>query len=605
MKKNLQKKAVNICLVIAAIIFYFTKAVAQNEPPHYWNQNTQLIPWRMVPALNKKDIKQVDLDKDGDPDLLYYTIQDSIPVVWIDDDDDMKWNDTEGDTDSDCLLIDKNKDGVFAGPYDFCIDWCDENKDGIADIQLIVNNGDPNKRGAFDWTTDIMYVMDVDKDKIVQYVDWNKILMMAWEHTGQSNFYEDYHGNSTFLKMSTNTFRVADLRYSWENPFLFYDTDNDGLSEMAIRFVNTPDFRNKENSKTIFKNIDTGYDAHFNGKIDYTAIAWDLDNDNAPGNEFDFDMGLLLKGPGFDYNHEKHFFRSLKGLGSQADFLFYDKRWRHLDELIYPDRDHAWDLIFRKANWNECRLVFDEDDDCNRWERVEFYDPKDLYKMGAGNGGLDNNPQADVTGDRGEFDMDFSGRGNLYIGYDGRIHLNGAEWGAWRIDQTAYAYQGFGGLYEKWNKGRTETQPNTFALIKYEDTDNNGFFDKVLYDLDGDQVFEDSASFKDLGVDDRRPVFTSRLMTPLAAQQRFKTLTNAMWQHAVEAIAVAEKAGLSTAWYSFYKKPLSMHQRYEFGYWLSFYIYHDLRDRYRLNGKQALIKKLDKAYYSGNWKLMD
>jgi len=30
------------------------------------------------------------------------------------------------------------------------------------------------------------------------------------------------------------------------------------------------------------------------------------------------------------------------------------------------------------VEWDYCWFVFDEDDDCNRWERVEFYEPKDM-----------------------------------------------------------------------------------------------------------------------------------------------------------------------------------------------------------------------------------
>lgn len=600
------RKLFNLGVVVAAAMLSAINTNAQKDSAHFWNLNTELIPWRMPFAVAKFNVKMMDLDKDGDADLLYYSINNDIPVVWIDDDDDMKWTDKEGDADSDCLLIDRNKDGLFAGPYDFCIDWCDENKDGKADIQVIVNNGDPNKRGGFDWSTDLMYVMDDDKDQIMHYIDWNAINMLAWEHHGSSNFYEDYHGNSTFLKMSANTFRIEDLRYSWENPFLFYDNDNDGLSEMAIRFVNAPTFRSKENANTTFKNIDTSYDAHFNGRMDYVGITWDLDNDNAPGNEFDFDMSLLLKGPGIDYNNQHHKFNSLKGLGKQSEFLFYDKRWRQLDELIYPNRDSAWNLTFKKGEWNYCSLVVDEDDDCNRWERVEFYEPKDLFKMGGGNGGLDNNLQADVIGDRGEFDTDFSGKGKLYIGaFDGRIHLYGAEWGAWRIDQTAFAFQGFGGLYDRYRgKGRMEQPVDKFALIKYEDSNKNGFIDKILYDLNGDKIFEDSVSFAALGLNDMQTLFSSESLPIAKAQIKFKTIANNIWQRGQQAIAVAEKAGLSADWYSFYKKPLSLHQQYEYGYWLNFYLYHDLRDYYATIGNTQKINQLDKAYYSGNWNLM-
>ncbi|WP_254560024.1 hypothetical protein [Dyadobacter diqingensis] len=580
---------------------------AQQNSGRYWNQDTQLVPWRMPLPVDAKKLKQVDLDNDGDPDLIYSFVHNEVPIVWIDDDDDMKPTDGEGDADSDCLLIDRNKDGIYAGPGDFSIDWCDENRDGVADIQVIVNNGSASVRNFFDWAAEIMYVMDDDKDNIMHFVDWNAITMLAWEHNGHANFYEDYHGNTSFIKMHASSFRINDLRYSWENPFLFYDSDGDNLSEMAIRFVNTPTFRNKQGSNPAFAPIDTAYDVHFNGKMDYVGLTWDLDNDNAAGNEFDFDLSILLKGEGFDYSNQKHRFNSLKGLGKQAEFLFFDKRWRQLDELIYPDRNQAWKLTFDKGKWKECSLVFDEDDDCNRWERVEFYEPKDLYKVGAGKGGVDNNPQADAIGDRGEFDTDFSGNGNLYMGaFDGKIHLVGAEWGTWRIDQTAFSFQGYGGIYDRWRgKGRMQTEPKQFAVIKYADTDLNGFIDKLWYDLDGDKMFEDSVSFKEIGVNDVHTTFTGKSQTIGKSQERFKKVIEKNWQRAKQAIQIAEKAGLPTHWYNFYKKPIGLHQKYDYGFWLNFYIYRDLRDHFNAVSNVAQLKKLDKAYYSGNWNLMD
>lgn len=591
--------------IFSVLLFSSYCLVGQNKNT-YWNQQTQLTPWRMPLWFEKSDLKFVDLDNDGDPDLLYYSIKDGVPVVWIDDDDDMKDTDLEGDADSDCLLIDRNMDGIFAGPNDFSIDWCDENSNGKADIQVVVNNGGLNARNFFDWNAEIMYVFDTDKDNIMHCIDWNAINILAWDHNGHSNFYEDYHGSTSFIKMHASTFRMDDLRYSWENPFLFFDHDKDGLTEMAIRFVNTPTFRSVENSNTVFKNIDPNYDIHFNGKVDYTGIAWDLDNDNGQGNEFDFDMSLLLKGSGFDYNNQKHKFKSLKGLGKQSEFLFYDKRWRQLDELIYPAAEHAWDLIFKKSEWKECSLVFDEDDDCNRWERVEFYEPKDVFISGNGKGGIDNHIQADAIGDRGEFDTDFSGKGQLYIGaFDGRIHLAGAEWGAWRIDQTAFSFQGYGGIYDRWKiKGRMQPLMDKFAVIKYIDTDNNSFFDKILYDLNGDRVFEDSISFSKLGLDDKQPTFSSESLSPKKIKGMFKPIAENIWKLAQEAILVSENAGVSTNWYNFYKKPRTLHEKYEYGYWLNFYIYHDLRDYYKNKKNASQLGKLDKAYYSGNWSLM-
>lgn len=123
--------------------------------------------------------------------------------------------------------------------------------------------------------------------------------------------------------------------------------------------------------------------------------------------------------------------------------------------------------------------------------------------------------------------------------------------------------------------------PEKFATIKYEDTDNNGFFDTIRSDLDGDNVFEDSVSFKALGIDDKQTVFSGESMTQLKAQERFKSLTEAVWQRAQQVITLSVKMGLPTEWYNFYKKPRSLHQKYEYGFWLNFYIYDDLRNYFK------------------------
>lgn len=573
--------------------------MAQTPVP-YWNRNTQLLPWRMTPSVTQ--VKAIDLDGDGDPDILRATINDSIPVIWIDDDDDMQPGAREGDTDSDCLLVDRNRDGVFAGPHDFSIDWCDTNGDGRADIQLIANNAGTRVRNFYDWSADYMYVMDDDKDGILHYIDWNRIMMQAWEHSGHANFYKDYAGNSTFLKMHASTFRIGDLRYNWEVPFLFYDHDRDGLTDWAIRLLDSPVFRDpKDSTRHGFDREDKEIDVLFTKRIDYAAITWDLDKDNGPGNEFDFDMSLLFKGRGFRYDDQPHVFRNWRGL-PQADSLMFDSRWRRLDKLFYPDRDTAYPLIFRTGEWKECRLVFDEDDDCNRWERVEFYDPRDPFIIGTEKGGLDHNKQADAAGDRGEFDMDNSGKGRLYVGaFDGRIHLYGAEWGAWRIDQLAYSFQGFGGNYERWGRERLQREPTRFATVRYADTDGNGYIDVLHYDLDGDHAYEDSVSLKALGIDDRQPLYHTGEKGYANHRALFRRVAEDMWKKAQAALAVARQEGLDTYWYNFYKRPMSLHQRYEYGYWLGFYIYQDLRHRARLDGDASLVRDIERAYHAGRW----
>lgn len=593
-----------ILLVLLILFLSGIHLMAQNQQG-YWNRNTTLQPRRMPLPNNIKDIERVDLDNDGDPDVLKYTILDSIPVMWVDDDDDMKQTDMEGDMDSDCIFVDKNKDGKFAGPEDISIDWNDENLDNKADMQFVIEN-DRDKRGGFYWKSNLMMIIDDgEKDGDFNYIDWNLLVMRPWEHNGHSNFFTDYHGNNLFTKMSYSSFRISDFRFSWENPFIFWDYDNDGMSEMALRMIDLPKFRNQTKTDTLFRNTDDKLDVKFSEKINYVAIAYDLDNDNGQGNEFDFDMSLCFEGEGFSYSDQINKYKSLRGL-PDADKLLFDPSWRQLKELVFPNRKTALDLTFNRGKWNKCRFVFDEDDDCNRWERVEFYEPKKLFVAGATKGGLDNNPQADVIGDRGEFDMDFSGKGNLYVGvFDGRIHLNGAEWGAWRIDQTALSFQGFGGLYDHWAGSRIEREPRKFGTVKYSDTDNNGFFDLIRYDLDGDTIFEESVSLKALNIDDKQPIISTAGLKYADFQHIFKKLTENNWARAQQAIEIAQKYGTTTDWYNFWKNPRTLHEKYDYAYWLNFYIYQDLRQLAKSKKDNLLVGQIDKAYYSGNWEAIN
>ena len=407
--------------------------------------------------------KLEDLNGDGKPEAIYSMTGDSVPILWIDDDRDMKWTDIEGDMDNDCLLIDRNKDGIYGGDGDLVIDWVDSDNDGKADLQIVMDY--PAVHATEVWPNGhVMILLDTDKDNIFNYIDWNTYQIKSWNKSGRAAFYTDYSGQSAFTKMHVATYNMGDLRLNWENPFLFYDPDKDGLSEIAVRLLDSPSTKDEKASWNDYVNM------QLEGVIDWVSISVDLDNDNAPGNDFDFDFTLGLRGGGFDYMDQVHVFKNMRGL-PEADKFFMDPRWRQMDELIYPDHKNAFDLIFNRGKWESAHFVYDEDDDCHRWERVEFYEARDPFKVGAGNGGLDHNTQADAAGDRGEWDMDCSGKGNLYISpLDGRLHLYGAEWGCWRVDQNTEYYQG-------WDRLWINKNPKKFATVKYTDKNGNGFLD--------------------------------------------------------------------------------------------------------------------------------
>ena len=532
--------------------------------------------------------KLEDLNGDGKPEAIYSMTGDSVPILWIDDDRDMKWTDIEGDMDNDCLLIDRNKDGIYGGDGDLVIDWVDSDNDGKADLQIVMDY--PAVHATEVWPNGhVMILLDTDKDNIFNYIDWNTYQIKSWNKSGRAAFYTDYSGQSAFTKMHVATYNMGDLRLNWENPFLFYDPDKDGLSEMAVRLLDSPSVKDKKASWNGYVNM------QLEGVIDWVSISVDLDNDNAPGNDFDFDFTLGLRGGGFDYMDQVHVFKNMRGL-PEADKFFMDPRWRQMNELIYPDHKNAFDLIFNRGKWESAHFVYDEDDDCHRWERVEFYEARDPFKVGAGNGGIDNNKQSDAAGDRGEWDMDNSGKGKLYVGkFDGRLHLYGAEWGCWRVDQNTEYYQG-------WDRLWINKNPKKFATVKYTDKNGNGFLDYVEYDMDGDGKFETVFDLKALGIDDRAKLIDVSSFTYRDYTKMMKRMSDGIWERAQTAVRVAHKYGLNTSWYAWWIEALSMREKYHRGYWLQYYLFQDLMNYGLRTGDKDLQQKLVVAYCSGNWK---
>lgn len=530
--------------------------------------------------------KLEDLNGDGKPEAIYSMTGDSVPILWIDDDRDMKWTDIEGDMDNDCLLIDRNKDGIYGGDGDLVIDWVDSDNDGKASLQIVMDY--PAVHATEVWPNGhVMILLDTDKDNIFNYIDWNTYQIKSWNKSGRAAFYTDYSGQSAFTKMHVATYNMGDLRLNWENPFLFYDPDKDGLSEIAVRLLDSPSTKDEKASWNDYVNM------QLEGVIDWVSISVDLDNDNAPGNDFDFTLGL--RGGGFDYMDQVHVFKNMRGL-PEADKFFMDPRWRQMDELIYPDHKNAFDLIFNRGKWESAHFVYDEDDDCHRWERVEFYEALDPFKVGAGNGGLDHNTQSDAAGDRGEWDMDCSGKGNLYISpLDGRLHLYGAEWGCWRVDQNTEYYQG-------WDRLWINKNPKKFATVKYTDKNGNGFLDYVEYDMDGDGKFETVFDLKALGIDDSAKLIDVSSFTYRDYTKMMKRMSDGIWERAQTAVRVAHKYGLNTSWYAWWIEALSMREKYHRGYWLQYYLFQDLMNYGLRTGDKDLQQKLVVAYCSGNWK---
>jgi hypothetical protein len=591
-------KRIFIFLIVAFAMLFSSALYAQemvlldsivvDGSQNWWNAKTQLNPLRLPPPQKGDVVSYYDLNGDGKPDMLRTVTVGGAPVQWIDDNGNMKIGDVSGDLVDDCVMIDCDRNGEYGSYTDVVVDWVDTDDDGRADLQTYVNYrraNDPSpKQGHY------MLVFDTDKDDVFNYVDWNTFKIRCWLHYGQADFYEDYNGNSTFLKVLASPEQLNDVRLNWENPFWFVDHDKDGLTEMAIRLLDIGGVGAVDGLK---------------GTINYASISIDLDNDNNPENPLDLDMTVLYGSEGSTpYTKYSHIYKKMRGL-PESDFLFIDANWRSNTELIFPFEEECFDFIFKDAKWDRAWFVYDEDGDCKRWERVEQYEPGDLYATGEKNGGLDNHRQSDAIGDRGEWDSDNSGGGSLYISpMDGKLHLYGAEWGAWRIDQNAWSWQGMGGIYEPYGKGRSQKTFEGFAVVKYEDTDGNGFLDAMYCDWNGDKEFDECFSLKDYGLSDVAAVLDFSKLRGKDFTKIYAKMAGNMWKQAQAAMKVASKLGLETKWYALYQHPKSLRQKYDFGYWLQLYIYHDIADYARRTGDKALETAAAKAWLSGSWNKM-
>jgi len=225
------------------------------------------------------------------------------------------------------------------------------------------------------------------------------------------------HGNGFFLNSySQNTQRA------WENPIAWYDFDFDGRTNMVMRAADT-------HSEPGGHGNPTEGDQRYRGDLSEFEISFELNGNTSPTKSHSLDMQLTFHqypGPGPSYlNYEDHI-PQLKGL-PEAAFLS-DKLLSTRQETIrryWPYMD-GFRLATEFDRWQGVWLLFDEDDDDNRWE--EMFSKHEESWVGF----------SDRIGDRTEVDSDYGGKAKLYVGKcDGRIHR---EWNspAQRRRDTGY-----------------------------------------------------------------------------------------------------------------------------------------------------------------------
>jgi hypothetical protein len=605
----------SFCLLLLTSLCIATTAFAQTNIP-------ALRRTALKSTTPSDEIVRLDINKDGKPDILERWWNGK-RVRWLDENGDMLPSDTRGDQVNDVLQVDKNGDGLYDGPTDIDIKWADNDGDGRADLEAFVTQPPewgPDKFSVTDahW----MIFIDVEKDGVLGWLDWTKWNFGDdnWGYTGMNDWLPDYNGDAIFLKVHRPPQSLPDPRLNWENPFAFYDFDNDGVSEMAMRWLDPVPPLDKDVTK-------------LSGVLNEAFVTFDIDNDSTKGNETDYDMSLRGSGgPGVPYRQFVHKYPALKG-NPRFNDCFQWNNWRQIDELMYMPHDKSYDAFFT-AGWTNMYFVFDEDDDDHRWERVEMYYPMhgfggpkdiDIYStkrwrrsnfaeqnmVGENEKpGLDGHPQSDSLGDRGEFDEDNSGNGKLYVGvFDRKLHLAGAEWGAWTVDKNAEFH---GGVKTPSPK---PLAPKVEEVVKYTDTDNNGFLDTIEYDYDGDRKIDFRVSLLDYRTPsqphpDVVPLVDTRAEGWKGLNALFTRIANQSFQEGLLVYHAAWRRGLTTPEMDKLASAGAIGERYDHGYWLKEKVFRLIRERLQQvkqaePAKGASLDKLEKdlvrLYYLGQF----
>ncbi len=322
------------------------------------------------------------------------------------------WNDERATWGDYTILVDRNSSGRFDDNEDFYYKAMDLNDDGAPEAEYYHLFPGPGS-----WSNKLH--VNLDGEREMSFLNWKTFFYDEEQrYLPGVKYVMNVQGTGFFLNSYSK-----DTRTAWETPIAWYDFDFDGQTDMVMRAADVIMAENDEKVRV------------YSGTLGEYEIAFELNNNTNEERWHSLDMQLTFArygSPGMDYTNLRDTINAIKGLPEAAYLSERMLTTRQQPERFYLPYLDGHAIATAYDGWQQVWLLFDEDDDDCRWEEM-------FGKHEPGWRGY-----SDRIGDRIEIDLDYGGKGKLYVGrFDGRLHLYHAERAFWDIDYYAL-YKGSG-----------------------------------------------------------------------------------------------------------------------------------------------------------------
>ncbi|MEN6589709.1 MAG: DUF4861 family protein [Proteiniphilum sp.] len=416
---------------------------------------------RMDPAMVEK-VKNdtpgkrhyVDRDGDGKPEEVWFIdieprhteAKKPILVKVVDENGNLETG-KEPEKYGDLWIADWHADGLV----DAVIGYRDLDGDGDLDVMEWFTYGKKGWRVPFDGLRALVSTDDGDDNLLDYDMDYVYYQIPCQNHS-------HFGGNESFVVYYLNPEQDKWIPH-FENPFLFYDFDNDGISEEVIRVEGKEELV-KSLRWSFNVNPIAGKQRDFDVSVSACAKGWTQDKDR----ESDFTMYLPEE-------QTEHFM--IRGIPT-GPVLKRSTARNYLQTV-------TWERVLMTWNENNLNIAFnDPKDTIERWEGVINAASTDsgyvMPRIGA--------PDCGPFNKRYELVLKPAGPNEFYFNpADHRAHIKNSD--------------------RSWIKVDYDFDIKTDMTYLWVDTDKDGIVDRVDIDTDGDGITDDSYP---IDVSDVKPV---------------------------------------------------------------------------------------------------